>query len=307
MASKTISIGIIGRITGNVNADGVVGQRILIKKMYSTKGEVIPFVSARAVKRAIRDELMNRGFKIDPFIKGKKGALDLSDSGKPDEYVDNDLFGYMVPVSGERAWIRQAPVAISYFKALRDTPVRAEFGGRFPRPHGPSGDPVPFEVEVADFIGRVCSIVYDYIGDFTKEVEAGNNSIKTPVLSNDERRKRLGAFLDIFLTPSYVLPRRTNSLVMPEYILAVAAFSKVGPIPVCNYLDIDADGNVDLNLLRGLVKMKEKYRGDVEIFIIAYKDAVRIMDDPVLREIAYVVDDPDYVVNKLVDLMFPKE
>jgi len=221
---------------------------------------------------------MNRGFQIDPFIKGKKGALDLSDSGKPDVYVDNDLFGYMVPESGGRALVRQAPVAISYFKALRDTPVRAEFGGRFPRPHGPSSDPVPFEVEVADFIGRVCSVIYDYIGDFTKEVEAGNKNIGTPVLSIDERRKRLGAFLDIFLTPSYVLPRRTNSFVIPEYLLAVAAFSRVGPIPVCNFLDIDADGNVDISLLRGLARIKKKYGSRAEIFIIAYRDSLGSRD-----------------------------
>jgi hypothetical protein len=53
-----------------------------------------------------------------------------------------------------QAYKRQAPIAISYFKALRDTPIKSEFAARFPRSGNEGSNPVPFEVEIAEFIDR---------------------------------------------------------------------------------------------------------------------------------------------------------
>ncbi len=295
---KVALISILGRISGNVNADGVIGQRITIKKMYSSTGETIPFVSSRAIKRAIRDVLADRGYSIDPFIAGRKGALDLSDSGKPDIYIDNDLFGYMY-TEGKKAYRRQGPVAMSYFKAVRDTPIKAEFGARFPRSSNPNQNPVPFEVEVADFIGRLCTIIYDYIGDFNEEVSIqGNNNIKVPELPLDEKRKRLKDFLEILLEPAYVLPRRTNSLSIPDYIVALIGLSSMGPKPICNYLDIDSDGKPDGSLLNKLV---ERYKGKeyLQLYLIDYKDSLKDFDTIKKVDIGEAVD-------LIVDFLFPK-
>ncbi|MBS7627098.1 type I-B CRISPR-associated protein Cas7/Cst2/DevR, partial [Candidatus Bathyarchaeota archaeon] len=90
--SRVVQISILGKISGNVNADGVIGNRITLKKMYSSEGEVLPFVSARAVKYAIRQAFRERGFPIDPFYEDPNAteALRLRDSGLPDQYVDND-------------------------------------------------------------------------------------------------------------------------------------------------------------------------------------------------------------------------
>ena len=270
-----IMISILGRISGNVNADEVIGQRITIKKMYSTTGETLPFVSARAVKRAIREAFKEYGYEIDPFQAGKEAAIPLADSGRPDKYIDNDLFGYMVTEGERTAYRRQAPIAMSYFKAIKDTPIKAEFGARFPRTDDPSQNPGPFEVEVADFIGRLCTLIYDYIGDFRSEKEIQNNQyIETPILPLEERVNRLKAFLEILLTPKYVLPRRTNSLSIPDYIVALIAYSKKGPLPICNYLDMDEKGNVDVEALNKLKEFKDRYGGDLELYLIDYKDAV---------------------------------
>ncbi|MEM3382015.1 MAG: type I-B CRISPR-associated protein Cas7/Cst2/DevR [Candidatus Bathyarchaeia archaeon] len=224
--SKVVQISILGRISGNVNADGVIGNRITLKRMYSSDGEVLPFVSARAVKYAIRQAFKERGFDVDPFYEDPTAteALRLRDSGRPDKYIDNDLFGYMLTVgrNGE-TFRRYAPVALSYFKALKDTAIKSEFAARFPRPCDDSekeSNPVPFEVEVADFIGRLSAIIYDYVGDFTKSTRLVED-VNVRELERDERIKRLSAFLEILLTPSYVLPRRTNSLNIPEYYAAL--------------------------------------------------------------------------------------
>jgi len=119
--SKVVQISILGKISGNVNADEVIGTRVTLKKMYSTTGEVLPFVSARAVKYSIRLALKDLGFEIDPFLTSPnaRDALRLADSGDPKKYIDNDIFGYMKTRGREeRADTRQAPIALSYFEAL---------------------------------------------------------------------------------------------------------------------------------------------------------------------------------------------
>lgn len=232
--SKVVQISILGRISGNVNADEVIGNRTTLKKMYSSDGDVLPFVSARAVKHSIRRALEQKGFKIDPFIKD---GANMKDSGNPKDYIDNDLFGYMTTKkkdnkTGEPGGSvnRQAPIALSYFKAMYDTSITTEFGARFPRQLEQS-NPVPFEIEVAEFIGKLNTIIYDYVGKVSDEKE-----VKFEI-SPEERVKRLDAFLNILLSPSYVLPRRTNSLNIPEYLAAVVVLSDAGPKPIYQYLD----------------------------------------------------------------------
>jgi len=292
--SKVVQISILGKISGNVNADEVIGTRVTLKKMYSSTGEVLPFVSARAIKYAIRQALKEKGFDVDPFEVSSEASrtLRLADSARPDIYVDNDIFGYMKTIGGERSLKRQAPIAISYFKALRDTPIKAEFGARFPRPWGEEESPGPFEVEVAEFIGRLNCIIYDYIGDFTQDkkiAESLGENVKEAKkfleevpdrLSNEERSKRIEAFSEILLTPSYVLPRRTNSLNIPEYFAALVVLSKEGPLPVFQYLDYDFENKkVDVEKLRTLVEREEIKnkisKGSVKILLIDYLNEIR--------------------------------
>jgi len=276
---KTVQISILARIYGNVNADEVIGTRVTLKKMYSTTGEVLPFVSPRAIKYAIRCALRERGFKIDPFIEDPKAteALRLKDSGRPDIYIDNDLFGYMVTMGRrEQAVRRQAPVSFSYLKALKDTPVVTEFAARFPRKIETGSNPVPFEVEVADFIGKLNCLIYDYIGDFTKDKKQKGALKDLPdKLPIKERERRIKDFLEILLGPSYVLPRRTNSLNIPEYYAALVTIS-YGPLPVYQYFNYDFENEmVDREKLSDLTKLNAFSEGKLKAFLIDYKNVAK--------------------------------
>jgi CRISPR-associated protein Cst2 len=260
---KVAQISIIGKISGNVNADEVIGTRVTLKKMYSSNGDVLPFVSSRALKFSIRQALKEKGedaLDIDSFVEDPNAeeALRLCDSGNPIKYADNDLFGYMVTRGrGQNARRRQGPIAFSYFKALKDTPIRAEFAARFPRAWGnrTEENPVPFEIEVAEFMGKVNCIMYENIGKFEEnELENAQREGlireekdgKNWYTFNDKgarRKKRIETFLQILLGPSYVLPRRTNSLNMPEYVAALVTLSSNGPLPVFQYLNYDFEKN----------------------------------------------------------------
>ena len=260
---KSVQISILARVSGNVNADEVIGNRITIKKMYDSDGNVYPFVSARAIKYAIRMALKDKGFKIDPL--GQSGEQWV-DSGKPWEYVDNDLFGYMVPKGGETAKRRTAPIAISYFKALRNTNINTDFGGRFPRQEG---NPNIFEVEVADIIGRLNVLMYDYIG----RPSSFDNEKWEMQITEEERKRRIRAFLEILLIERFVLPRRTNSLNVPEYYYALVSLSK-NPLPIYQYLDYtvleDGIPKLDTNKIKELVDLIENLNEKPKLYLIDY-------------------------------------
>jgi len=321
--SKVVQISILGRISGNVNADEVIGTRITLKRMYSSGGEVLPFVSARAVKYAIRQALKEKGFDIDPFIENPQAteALRLRDSGDPVKYVDNDLFGYMVTRGrGEIARRRQAPIALSYFKALKDTPIKAEFAARFPREAKGEKNPVPFEVEVAEFIGRLNCIIYENVGIFKEDeiedekekevmekikkyldgkmlekkevkIKVNENEITKNIylLPSNERERRLKAFSETLLTPSYVLPRRTNSLNIPEYFAALIALSKEGPLPIFQYLDYDfGNGKVDTEKLKMLIEREEIRtkldNNNVKFLLVDYLNIIKTEELQIAKE-----------------------
>lgn len=294
---RVAQISVLAKVYGNVNADEIIGTRITLKKMYSSGGEVLPFVSARAVKRAIREAFKERGFEIDPFEENAEaeGTLRLRDSGDPVKYIDNDLFGFMVTRGrGETARRRQAPIALSYFKALRDTPIKTEFAARFPRVGEKEKNPVPFEIEVAEFVGRLNCLIYHNVGEFTKE-EIGQEK----ELSKPEKAKRLQTFLEIFLSPAYVLPRRTNSLNIPEYIVALVVLSE-HPLPVYQYLDYDFDKKmVDSNKLQRLVEREEVKKLSKKLFLIDYLGGIKELPEG-LQKIS-VSEAVDEVVKFIVE------
>jgi CRISPR-associated autoregulator DevR family len=303
-AKRVVQVSILARIYGNVNADEVIGTRVTLKKMYSTNGEVLPFVSSRAIKYSIRQALKERGYEIDPFKENPQAveSLRLTDSGRPDKFVDNDLFGYMVTMGRrEQARRRQAPVAFSYLRALKDTSIVAEFAARFPRQISTGSNPVPFEVEVADFIGRLNCLIYDYIGDFTEDMnQTGAPEDLPKELPLKDREKRLRDFLEILLTPSYVLPRRTNSLNVPEYYAALISLA-YGAMPIYQYLDYKMqDEVIDVEKLNALSSLEAFKNKKAEAYLIDYKGVAKGLSIPVS-----IVTVPE-AINKIVTFYFGK-
>jgi len=302
---RVAQISVLAKVAGNVNADEVIGQRITLKKFYTSEGEVKPFISARAVKYAIRQALKTQGFEVDPF-QLERGRL--FDSGNPLKYIDNDIFGFMVARRREEvARRRQAPIALSYFRALRDTAIKAELGLRAPRLEG---NPLPFEIEVAEWIGRLDCLIYDYIGVFEGkegEIELENGETLTAkagqaFIDDKERRRRLKAFLDVFLTPSYVLPRRTNSLSIPEYLAALVSLSEKGPWPIYQYLDYGRVGDeivVDTGLLTKLISRGFDFH---KLWLIDYRKTTSTSELPEGIEVVEAGALGD-IINEIVEFL----
>ena len=125
-------ISLILKVSGNVNADIGVGTRIPLKKIITWDQEIRPFISARCIRRCIREKLYEKGFSIDPLqMIGPKKREQLGDIGDPVEYVDDDLFGFLRPQ--EPPLRRSGPIKISHLISLRHAEIKVEFAARFPR------------------------------------------------------------------------------------------------------------------------------------------------------------------------------
>jgi len=238
---RKIVIGILSRVSGNVNANEVDGDRIRIKKMVSTMGEVYPFVSARAIKRGIREKLREYKYSTDPFRIGEGNKL--ADSGDPIKYVDNDIFGYLY-IRGNKQIPRVAPTSMSPLIALSHTPIKTDFGGRFPQNPGES-NPTPFEIEVADFIGLLKVVITERVGvfmesektdrekkwdEYVKEGELEKNE-EIYTIPKDERIKRIKDLLTILLKEGWAYPRRANNFTISEHKAAILyAGEKLYPV-----------------------------------------------------------------------------
>ena len=268
-------ISLVLGVSGNVNADAGVGIRIPMKKIVTWNREIRAFVSPRCIRRAIRTRLAEKGMKVDPLILLKEQQKkQLADTGDPFKYVDDDLFGYLSPEKGkgEIQPSRSSPVKISPLIALHHTEISVEFAGRFPRSDisadAPESNPVPFEVETAQWLGGMHVIISEDIGRFrvdelSKKVldglEKGEYAgvVKKDgvvMLDLNERKKRLKALLEILIKEGWCFPRGSEATSQPEYHYAIIVMSE-SFIPMPNVLKMDQKLKLDVNSVKEALKI----------------------------------------------------
>ncbi|MEM2271993.1 MAG: type I-B CRISPR-associated protein Cas7/Cst2/DevR [Candidatus Hadarchaeales archaeon] len=312
-------ISLILKVSGNVNADMGVGTRIPLKKIVTWDQKIKPFVSARNIRRCIREKLYERfqrgekEFNIDPLqLIGPEGKEQLGDIGDPVEYVDDDLFGFLRP---EEVPVRRiGPVRISHLISLRHAEVRVEFAGRFARDFLPEYEeqfPVPFEIELAEWLGKLDVIVSDRVGRFAKSELTEDVKKKLGgelSLSLDMRKKRLSGFLEVLLWEGWEFPRGAQSPSVPDYHYAIVALTERF-IPIFGFVDITEEG--ELNMQR-IDDVRSIYGSLIdELIVLNYKKPnysiyrqerkeLRLsregrLEEAVIREI--IKDVCDYVVR----------
>lgn len=281
---RKILISLVIGVRGNINADDSIGNRITIKKFLTSDGKILPFVSARAIRRGIRDRLLEKGYNVDPlFVDGEGSKAKLYDMGNPVEYIDDDIFGYLaIKKKGKKeegAGIpRVSPIKFSYLIAMDHSEVTVERGGRFPRPHTEKkAFPTPFEVEVSNFTGLLNVLVEDRIGVFKENElkeeiiekhkdELSKGSDGSFKLSKNVREERLRVFLEILLKEGWVFPRATTSLNTIEYRYGVIAFSEK-LVPLGGLISLDGEKLNTERLLAGLKVLNHPYD---KLYVIDY-------------------------------------
>jgi len=276
-------ISLILKVSGNVNADAGVGTRIPLKKIITWNQEVRPFVSARCIRRCIRERLHEKGLPIDPLqIVGRGERQQLGDIGNPVRYVDDDIFGFFSPQE-ESPVRRSSPIKLSHLISLRHAEIKVEFAGRFQRdflPEYTEGPPAPFEVELADWVGKLNVIISDRVGRFNDEelTEDVKRELGGQLeLPKEERIKRLSSFLEILLWEGWTFPRGAQSPCVPEFNYAIIGLTSRFA-PIFGYVDITNEGGLDMDLIE---RMRKTYDQLIDkLFILDYKGGKYLKYEP---------------------------
>lgn len=136
----------------SLNGSDKEADNISSIKKISVGVEQYPYVSAQAVRRALRNQLEVMGWTLSEGAVAtiKKGAATTKQ--EPEKYIDDDLFGYMGTERGEGAGQgsankRTSPVRVSPLIALNPYQGDLDFGTNYMGVEA-GGNPNIFETEI---------------------------------------------------------------------------------------------------------------------------------------------------------------
>lgn len=150
-ATNSITLTFLSKVTfASLNgADKDVDNINPIKKITLASGEQLPYVSAQALRRALRDRLAEMGEPISKVTKGAGKAPAVTQSD-PAAYIDDDLFGYMDAKEGHQ---RTSPVRVDALVAQSRYQGDLDFGTNY-QAKDDGGDPNIFESEIHSGVYR---------------------------------------------------------------------------------------------------------------------------------------------------------
>ena len=191
--SKAITLTYLVKASAaNVNASHTEGNVQTIKRVTQPDGSVLPYISGQAVRRMLRDRLEDLGWQLsEPFAR--VSGQEVTPPVQPDQYIDEDLFGYMDASGGKR---RTSPTRVSTLVGLFPYWGDRDLGTRsFERFTGtPAEGGNLFETELADCLYRGTILVeLDRVGMFpARELGKGASDGRLPI---DERCRRVQALV----------------------------------------------------------------------------------------------------------------
>lgn len=229
-----------------------------IKKI-TRETEQFPYVSAQAIRRALRDQLKVMGRALSEGVAAtiKKGAATTLQ--EPEKYIDDDLFGYMGTEEAKegqkgKSIKRTSPVRVSPLVSLQKYEGDLDFATNFMGVEA-GGDPNIFETEIhAGLYRGTILIELDRIG-------CGEGFEKD--LSNTEKASRVKDLLTAFKN-LWTSGRQTRFLadISPKFI-AAAMLTVKNPI----FLEsvVVANGSLNVDLLNETI---EDYKNEIKALVI---------------------------------------
>ncbi|WP_461863656.1 type I-B CRISPR-associated protein Cas7/Cst2/DevR [Thermococcus sp.] len=214
---KAIEVVTLTKVEGaNLNSNGTEGVIAVLKKVRDPiDGKEYVRVSGQSVKYHLRMLLKELGWKLSQVVpKSEGGQKVIVSLGEPQNYIDDDLFGYMIAkkVNNKNATLRRTSVVrtngmISIFPYQEDR----DFGVRY----DPSGDNHNiYETEITTNVMRGNFFIeLDRLGIFKgglevpkleglegkKANDATGKEVILYVLPREEREKRFKAVLEAIM------------------------------------------------------------------------------------------------------------
>jgi len=245
ITTKALTITYLTPISfASLNGSDKEADNISSIKKLSRGTEQFPYGSSQWLRRALRDQLTNLDYtlsegKAAEITKGAATTLQ-----KPDEFIDDDLFGFMGTTKGEgagkgAATTRTSPVRVSPLISINKYEGDLDFGTNYMGVDA-GGDPNIFETEIHSGIYRGTILIeLDRVG-------CGNGFKAETGLGFDERCKRVNSLLDAFKN-LWSSGRQTRFLadISPKF-LAAAILTTKNPVFLESVLPTNEGVNVDL-------------------------------------------------------------
>lgn len=229
-----------------------------IKKI-TRETEQFPYVSAQAVRRALRDQLAVLGKTLSEGIAAtiKKGAATTQQ--EPEKYIDDDLFGYMGTEEAKegkkgKAIKRTSPIRVSPLVSLHKYEGDLDFATNFMGVDA-GGDPNIFETEIHSGLYRGTILIeLDRVG-------CGEGFEKD--LSNTEKAARVKDLLTAFKN-LWTSGRQTRFLadISPKFVVAAMLTTKN---PIFLESVVLTNGSLNADLLKETI---EDYKNETKALVI---------------------------------------
>jgi CRISPR-associated protein Cst2 len=115
-------------ITAGAPNNGQGENNVGVVKKLRIGRDVHPYVSAQAFRRWVRDSLP-AGEARSPVIREGSGKKQQAyTKGRPDLYLDDDLFGYMVALKDDRSFQRDTVLATGTLVSVAPRKIEPDFG-----------------------------------------------------------------------------------------------------------------------------------------------------------------------------------
>jgi CRISPR-associated protein Cst2 len=233
-----------------------------MKKITNYKGDEFAYVSGQALRRYMKETLLQLGNKItevdekgQPTFRDEKGkTIDLDKKLKEHKevafkkFVDLDLFGYMFP-NGARRW---SPVKVTPLISILPYKGEYDYLTRKQKPkkaNEKSGNIVQIEIDTMNFMRGNIMVNTAHIGN---EIDEYSYDI-TPILSDDEKTERLNSLLEaIKCFNGGAKQARNLEDISPKFI--IIAKQKTGNPFLLNSLDVDIEGNINIENIKEAIE-----------------------------------------------------
>ncbi|CZE47549.1 type I-B CRISPR-associated protein Cas7/Cst2/DevR [Campylobacter geochelonis] len=233
------------------------GNLTEIKKISSYSGDEFVYISGQALRRYLKETLLQLGEKIsgvdeggNPEIVYNKELIGLNK--KLDESLqkaifenvcDLDIFGYMLPKEGNRRWspIKVTPmISLLPFKGETDLLIRKQ-----KTDNKNSANLVQVEIDTLNFMRGNYMINCSHIGHLINEYTYESKKI----LSDDKIKQRLNVLLDAIKNLNGGAKQARNlEDISPKFIVVIK--QKTGNPFLLNSLEVDKNGNLNIDLIK---------------------------------------------------------
>jgi CRISPR-associated protein Cst2 len=211
-----------------------------IKKIQAADGKEYPYKSSQAIRRDLREQLAVLGEELSEAETAKQPKGAATTLGKPQQYIDDDLFGFML--ADKETVKRTSPVRVAPLISLEEYRGELDFATNYMSVKA-GGTPNIFESEIhSGFYRGTILIELDRVGvadAVTYELD----------LDNAEKKRRVTVLLDA-IQNLWGIGRQSRFLadISPKFV-AGALLTVKNPI-FLECVKVNEQGMVALPLLK---------------------------------------------------------